>query len=107
MHRFAAAAFVVVGLALVAGTARAQESAAEAPAVPVESAADADPLVPAVQETVAATGPVAQPLTGDELEALDKLAAERPELIEQAGGYVSNNDLVTILLVVLIVVIVL
>jgi hypothetical protein len=45
-------------------------------------------------------------LSGEELAELRELAAERPELAEQAGGYLTNEDLVTILLVVLIIVLV-
>ena len=50
--------------------------------------------------TVARVAP--RGLTDDELRALGELSAERPGLADQSGGYISNEDLVTILLVVLL-----
>ncbi|MHC5057604.1 MAG: hypothetical protein ACYTKD_23260, partial [Planctomycetota bacterium] len=47
-----------------------------------------------------------EPLTDDELVELEEAAARNPELEDKAGGYVSNEQLLTILLVVIIVVII-
>ncbi len=50
--------------------------------------------------TVARVAP--RGLTEDELRALGELSIERPELAEQSGGYISNDTLVTILVVILV-----
>ncbi len=58
-----------------------------------------------VAEPAVDTAP--QDLSADEIEALTELSAENAELADQSGGYISNDELLTILLVVLIVVIIL
>ncbi len=45
-------------------------------------------------------------LTDAEQNALEKLAAEHPELADQAGGYITNEEWILILLVVLLVIII-
>lgn len=47
----------------------------------------------------------AQALSDAERAALEKLASEHPELADQKAGYLTNEDLITILLVILIIVI--
>ena len=46
-------------------------------------------------------------LTETEQDALEKLAAEHPELADQAGGYITDQEWILILLVVLLVIIIL
>ena len=54
----------------------------------------------------AGDGPDFEPLTADELDVLEDAAAQNPELADKAGGYVSDRDILTIILVVLVVIII-
>jgi len=45
----------------------------------------------------------ARPLDDGERASLDELSSRTPELADQSGGYLTNDDLVTILLIILIV----
>ena len=47
------------------------------------------------------------PLSEAELGELDELAAERSDLAEQKAGYVSDDEMVTILLVVILLILIL
>jgi hypothetical protein len=102
---------------LVTSIASAEEQCdTGATSVAIEAQADA-PAADAGCDVAAAnssSGPAAlenapdfELLTDDELAVLTEAAAKNPELEEKAGGYVSNEQLVGILLVVLIVVLVL
>lgn len=46
-------------------------------------------------------------LTEADQEAFEKLAAENPELADQAGGYITNEEWILIILVVILVIIIL
>jgi len=89
--------------------AGAEELAPEGPAVlSADYSADA-PAVDAVGDLTAAqpnttvadaaAAPDFEPLTEDELAVLEDAAARNPELEDKAGGYVSNDQLLTIVLV--------
>ncbi len=109
MSRMIAVFVGTVALSFVTTVAGAEERAPEGPIVLVaDDSADA----PAVEVagglmTVAADAPDFEPLTEDELAVLEEAAARNPELEDKAGGYVSNDELLTIVVVVLLVIIVL
>ena len=63
-------------------------------------------LDPDAAGELAAPAVTPRELTEAEQEALEKLAAEHPELADQAGGYITNEEWILILLVVLLVIII-
>ena len=107
------AAALGVAVMLVTSVASAEEQCATGTTfVAIEAQADAPDAgsgIAAATDEAAGLGsaPDFEPLTDDELTVLTEAAARNPELEEKAGGYVSNEQLVGILVVVLIVVIVL
>ena len=123
MPRILTGGVVVAVLALAASAARAEESKAGrgCPLTPGELtthddlSADAPGLaglgggaptaVGAAGGAIATSTPVG--LSDSEMGELEKLAAERPELAEQAGGYLTEEDLLTLILVLLIIIVVL
>lgn len=87
------------------------EDHADAPAVDVKR--DLATAQPAAEATVVADAadatdaPDFEPLAEDELAVLEDAAAMNPELADKTGGYVSNEELLTIVLVVILVIIIL
>jgi len=112
MSRMIAVSVGVLALSLAAADARAEERASD----DAGRAAAVDRTDSSVVDTVKdgsatetagpADTPDFEPLSDDELAVLEKAAARAPELEDRAGGYVSNEELLTIVLVVLLVVIV-
>jgi hypothetical protein len=107
MLRYAALLVVVAALCSVGEATAAEAGGADGgrrSSLPGGGLAAAGEVSEAVAEP--AVGAAARGLRADEIEALKKLSAENPELADQSGGYISNDELITILLVVLIVVII-
>jgi hypothetical protein len=107
MPRYVALLVVVVALCSVGEAVAAEAEGAEGAgqnSLPGEHLAAACSLSEVVAEPAVGTAP--QGLSADEIEALEGLSAENPKLADQSGGYISNDELITILLVVLIVVII-
>ena len=56
---------------------------------------------------LAAPGVTPRQLTGAEQEALEKLASENPELADQAGGYISDEEWILVILVIVLLIVIL